>query len=154
MRKFLITLAALAVAFTASYLASYAAPRFNLGSGCGEVSNMLTCLNQAVGGSFGAGSSGNANVTVTPAGTSGLAAVNVTVTAANTAPTIVTITDAGITGGSMCLASLVGPAPATNSAPVISTVTPGAGTLTVVLGNPGVASTGAAVLNIGFWCFQ
>jgi hypothetical protein len=153
MRNFLIALSALA-AIAASVLLVDAAPRFSPASGCGEASQLLACLNQAVGGLFGSGSSGNANVTVTPGGTSGVAAVNVTVTAANTAPTIVTITDSGITGGSVCLASLVGPAPATNSAPTISTVTPGTGTLTVVLGNPASTTTGAAVLNIAFWCFQ
>lgn len=155
MRKFLIALSAVA-AIAASALVAYSAPRFNQQSGCAEASQLLNCLNQAVAGAFGVGSSGNLNVTITPAGTSGLASVVGVVTAANTAPTTANISDAGITGGSMCLAQVMGGNVAAGSAPYVASATPSAGLLTVLLANStNVSSSGGSnTITIGFWCFQ
>jgi hypothetical protein len=160
MRKLIACWAALAL-IAVSALVAYAAPRFNTLSGCQEPSQLMSCLNQAIGGVFNSGSSGNLNVTVSgPAltagtgGASGLVQV-VPATLAINAPATVNITDPNINAGALCLASVVGSGGTAGigvGSVVVAATAPQL-VITLISGT-NVAFGGSNTATVAWWCFQ
>ena len=73
-------------------------------------------------------------------------------TVAADAAVTVTITNSTITTASNCLGTLQNN-PTGAASPYVSSITPTAGSLAVVLGNPGT-TTGSVTLTVGFSCFN
>jgi hypothetical protein len=152
MRKYLISIAALAALAALALVGANAAPRFTPTSGCNEASQMLSCLNQAVPGVSGAGS-GTTSATVNA--NSGVVSFTGVTIAAVTSQAL-TINNSLVTGASQCVTTIVADSgSAAASFPYIRNTIPTAGVLTVNLSNAAAATaTGAITMSIAFFCFQ
>src|SRR4029453_15015649 len=104
-------------------------------------------------GSYGTGSAASPGPVVIPA-QRGIATFTSVGTLVTGAVVTLTITDTLVAANSACSAQVISGG-AAGSAPYVSTVTPTAGSLALILANGGTTATGAAqTFNIGFNCYN